>query len=334
MRSLVLSLFVLSLAYAEDMRQFLPETVDEKTHLQEILLDHSIEADPYIQDSSPIISPLSQASSEKSPAVMGTVPEQNLNKPLTKTESIKSFNAPVMGSTDSNANYLEFKNEDLIKEMKHKGESNFSFTIFKDTFTYRSQDQNFDKVFRSDSSDQLRINDNKKSVIEAPLMLRLAGHHYFYKNIVSFGGGFGIAGGYNGGRGYFSDGSMSQTNFKLWTVPVDLSLLAELDMNFLSLSVFGGPSAIMLIQDRDDLASGNPRKNYRQASLGYFGGAKLNFAISQLFPKSSYEFFGSYQITRYYLSLEARTQHYSDFKTPGMSVSGESYGAGFTFEYF
>lgn len=317
------------------MRQFLPGTLDEKTNLDEILGDPDIgKTDPYVQDSSNLVSPLSQKSEETSPVLMGSISDDKLKQPVTKTEDIKGFNAHVLGTYDKAPNYIEHKNEDLIREMKYKSENEFAFAILKDTFTYQSPDNNFEKVFRSDSSDQFRVNDNKKSVIEAPLMLRVSGHHYFYKNVVSFAGGFGLAGSYNSGRGYFADGTMSQTNFKLWTVPLDISLMTELHMGFISISLFGGPSAMLLIQDRDDLADRNPRKSYRQTSLGYFGGAKLNFAISDLFPKSSYEFFGSYQITRYYLSLEARSQHYSDFKTPGLSVTGESYGAGFTFEYF
>ena len=219
--------------------------------------------------------------------------------------------------------------------MKDKGDKNFSFMFFKDTFDYKNNAADFDRVFRGDSSNQVRATSSGHKYLEAPLMLRFSGHDLFYRGFFNFGWGMGLGLGYNGGKGRFTDGTVSQVNFSLWTIPVDFSLLMEFPiMPWIKLSLTGGPSVLGLIQNRSDLPDGNKRKTMNQMSTGYFAAAKVNIALSQMFPGVSYEFLSAYKITRYFLSIEGRTQNYSSFQSSDLEVSGSSLGAGFTFEFF
>ena len=324
---------------AEDMRQFLGGTLDEETELQKDLkkpLDEDdVEGQAFIPNQTYKVPDDVLKEKQDSPFI----PETELSKKdfdisLSEKEEVHSTGTEVLGAREKDRNYLEFKNSELIRDVKYKGDKNFALTFFKDSFNYNGS-ANFDKTFRSGSSNEIDASAGGKKITSIPLMIRLSGHELFMRTKwLRLGAGAGLSVGYNGGKGYFSDGSMSSANISLWTLPVDGALVAEIPLGIIKLSAFGGPSVLGLIQNRSDLPNGNEKKNIRQASLGYFAGAKMGISITDLFPSSSYDFFGSYQVTRYYLSFEARTQNYSDFKTTDLTVTGTSYGVGFTFEYF
>ncbi len=337
MRKFLVLLCLLSFStYAEDMRQFLGGTVEEKTDLEEDLdKTHEAVSDSFIPQTVSKAPEKEEVKNDSTFIVGSDVPQKDFHQPLTEKEQVHSVGTEVLGTNAKQENYLEFKNSELIKDLKHKGDKNFSFSFFKDSFDYKNSSSSFDKTYRGDSSNQVEASDNGKKILEIPVMLRFSGHELFFRReYIRLGAGAGLGLGYNGGKGYFADGTRSDVNFNLWTIPVDFSVLMEVPLAFLKFSVFGGPSVLGIIQDRSDLPEGSEKKNLRQASVGYFAGAKVGFSISELFPGTSYDYFGSYQVTRYYLTLEARMHEYSNFKTPTLSVSGTSYGVGFTFEYF
>lgn len=334
---LCLSLILIIEVRAEDMGQFLGGTFDEATPLQKaIAKDNEKGKDlgqPFImEEKQKIVIP--QNVEDDSAAIMQNGLKSKENEKISERQDISSYNQATQGSGDSK-NFLEYKNSDLLKDMKDKGDKNFSFMFYKDTFDYKNKGSDFDKVFRGDSSDQLRATDNGKKIVEAPLMLRFSGHELLYRGFFNLGLGAGLGVGYNGGKGRFTDGTVSQVNFSLWTIPVDLSAILEFPlMPWVKLSITGGPSVLGLMQNRSDLPDGNKRKSNRQMSPGYFAAAKVNIALSQLFPGSSHEFLSAYKITRYFLSIEGRTQSYTNFQSSDLEVSGSSLGAGFTFEFF
>lgn len=327
-----------SAVFAEDMGQYLGDTLEEDTHLQKEMKKDAkkgikSETDPFLMEENATVL-IQQKADDSSPALMNGVKDEGQNTKTSERQEIGSFNQLPQGGGNQ-TNLLEFKNSDLLKDMKDKGNKNFSFMFYKDTFDYKNQASDFDKVFRGDSSKQVRVSEGGHKYLEVPLMLRFSGHELFYRGFVNFGWGIGLGLGYNSGKGRFTDGSSSQVNFSLWTVPVDFSLLMEFPiLPWVKLSMTGGPSVLGLMQNRSDLPDGNKRKNINQMSTGYFAAAKVNLALSQIFPSASYEFLSAYKITRYFLSLEGRTQNYSNFQSSDLEVSGSSLGAGFTFEFF
>lgn len=329
---------ITSSLFAEDMGQYLGDTIEEDNVLQKSMKKDAAKGvtndiQPFLMEGN-AKTLIPQNVEGSSSAIMGGVKDEGENSKPHERQDVGSFNQLPQGSGDQK-NYLEFKNSDLLKDMKDKGDKNFSFMFYKDTFDYKNNASDFDKVFRGDSSKQLRASDNGHKYIEAPLMLRFAGHDLFYRGFFNFGWGAGLGVGYNSGKGRFTDNSVSQVNFSLWTIPVDFSLLMEFPiMPWIKLSLTGGPSVLGLMQNRSDLPDGNKRKNVNQMSTGYFAAAKINLALSQMFPGASYEFLSAYKITRYFLSIEGRTQSYSSFQSSDLEVSGSSLGAGFTFEFF
>lgn len=324
--------------FAEDMGQLLSGTIEEETPLEKSLKKDAKKGkvhneEPFLMEQSKK-KLIPEDNDGATTALMEGIKDEGAASKTTERQDVGSFNQLPQGGGDGNQ-FLEFKNSDLLKNMKDKGDKNFSFMFYKDTFDYKNNASDFDKVFRGDNSDQLRASSGGKKYIEAPLMLRLSGHELFYRGFFNFGWGIGAGVGYNGGKGRFTDGTTSQVNFSLWTIPVDLALLVEFPiMPWIKLSMTGGPSVLGLLQNRSDLPDGNKRKTINQMSTGYFAALKMNIALSQMFPGASYEFLSAYQITRYFLSIEGRTQEYSNFQSPDLEVSGSSLGAGFTFEFF
>lgn len=330
---------IISLAsFAEDAGQLMGDTITEETPLEksihkDIKKGISHDEQPFLMETSKK-KLIPDDSDGATTAVMEGIKDDGSAGKTTERSDIGSFNQLPQGGGDQSS-FLEFKNSDLLRDMKDKGDKNFSFMVFKDTFNYKNNASDFDKVFRGDNSDQLRASSSGHKYIEAPLMLRLAGHDLFYRGFFNFGWGAGLGLGYNAGKGRFTDGTTSQVNFSLWTIPVDLALLMEFPiMPWIKISLTGGPSVLGLIQNRSDLPDGNKRKNMTQMSSGYFAAARVNIALSQMFPGVSYEFLSAYKITRYFLSIEGRTQKYSNFQSSDLEVSGSSLGAGFTFEFF
>ena len=85
-------------------------------------------------------------------------------------------------------------------------------------------------------------------------------------------------------------------------------------------------------QSRDDKERGEDEKHRRQYSFGYFGHAKAQISLSSLFHDLAFGGFSQYQMTNMYLNLEARHQSYENFQDD-ISITGTSFGIGFTFEY-
>ena len=255
------------------------------------------------------------------------VPGQNLKEASLKLSEqnklIDKGNYPLSAKPDRG--YVSYETADLVDKMNKAGKSSFSFLILKDEFDYASAAAgSFDSTYRrleAQSSDPA-------------YMLILQGERFLLRSWVEFSWGVNAGIGYNGGYGIFSNGQQSTAFLRLWTIPVDAVFSMKIPMtSWIKLSASAGPSAIGLLQYRNDLEDGNREKRIRTGSWGYFASGKLQISLSDMSSSFAYEFFRDYEITKVYLNLEARMHDYSNFKDAALSISGTSIGAGFTFEY-
>ena len=86
------------------------------------------------------------------------------------------------------------------------------------------------------------------------------------------------------------------------------------------------------MQVRSDRGDGEKGKRRRQFGQGYFGAAKLKFALGPIFERNAYSLLRDSDVSRFFLNLEARYQNYDDFNDP-VTIDGISYGLGFSFEF-
>jgi hypothetical protein len=224
------------------------------------------------------------------------------------------------------------------------GKSEFSFTYYRDSYNYKDRKGAFNKTFRHDKNTATRANgaagsgggnDSLGSRNFGTLQVSMDRYFYRAKSFVDFAYGLNLGIGYNGGYGFFGrDGTQSDVMLSLWTFPVDLALTMGIPLSsWVKVSGSVGPSAILLMQSRGDKETNEHGKNQRQVGTGYFAEADFKISFSNFFPASGLGLYTSHDVTKYYLDLVARTQNYSRFQQDDLSISGSSFGMGFTFEF-
>lgn len=228
----------------------------------------------------------------------------------------------VPGFYEKSEQFLEINKAEMAADFRKLSSSGLNISFIKDDFSYESSNDIINKT----------ISEGHKHLKGGALHLR--NDHYI--NRTSFLNtflGFGAGVGYNSGLALFSNGERSNAVFKLWEVPVDLSLGLEIPItSWFKIAGAAGPSAIALIQNRDDLISGEKGKNKLQVSHGQFANAQFKINISRFSQQTAYDLFTSSRITNLFLNFEARYQKYQNFQDI-IKISGTSYGVGFTFEY-
>ncbi|MCO4792487.1 MAG: hypothetical protein KC493_02150 [Bacteriovoracaceae bacterium] len=298
---------------AQDHGQTMPEQDSEYRAIQEELKD--VEAnDMYLMGD--------RSSSEgighgdgSSFAIQGGV------KKNAGLKSSGKFNVTAPGTFDNSTEYLEINRVEQIRNFKTKGKWSFGFSFIKDDFDYRDPGNVFNKTYEESTGSV------KGGVLQVSM------NKYFTKRYLLMSIGMNAGVGYNSGKGIFIDNTQSSANFILWTLPLDLSLSVDLPLtSYFQISGTGGPSFMGLIQNRSDRDTGDKYKQRRQVSYGYFYGAKLKMSLSSMFKESAIKMYSNYDITNYYFTLESRFQNYENFQDE-LSISGASFGIGFTFEY-
>ncbi len=235
----------------------------------------------------------------------------------------KPVNQLAAGSFGHTENYMTYGNSALVKKLKNKGNQTFGFVYFKDSYVYDDPSNNFVRTFET-STDSIKGG-----------VLQLQFQKIITKGWLSFAWGINAGVGYNNGRGLFLDGEQteSETKFTLWTLPLDFSLALSLPItSWVKLSVYGGPSAMGLIQNRDDRDQKDPKKQRRQVSYGHFYGAKFHFSLTNIFKKTALHLYDQFDVTQYFVTFDARVHEYQNFQDV-LAISGTSFGVGFTFEY-
>ena len=255
------------------------------------------------------------------------------NVELTDQEKLAQSAIRASGSIEGDdTSYVSGEVSDILGKTSNLGNQNFTFLFYRDDYTYKSLNNSFDNTYRFDGGGNTKASDFSG-------IFRVSGHLMHQWRFMTVGWGFGGGFGYNGGYGFFDRSvtaeEQSQTHFALWTIPVDMSFMIEIEpFSWIKLTGLAGPSAMVIIQSRDDFEKSNARKTMTQYSPGYFVSARGNISLSYFFKDITSELFHTYSITRYFLTLEGRMQNYSNFKSTDVSVSGLSFGAGLTFEYF
>ncbi len=262
----------------------------------------------------------------------GEITEDFGRRHISKKDKLRSAGQTPIGTFVGEKQYIQHSKEEVVSSMRDVGRSTFSFVFYRDDFNYNSANNAFDYTYRYEGGAGTESSDFSG-------ILRFTGHRIYYQKFVRLGWGVGAGVGYNGGNGFFdkeiADSGQSNTHFNLWTFPLDISFSMELPVaSFAKLGFYAGPSAIGVLQSRDDFDNEDSRKRMRDYGYGYFAAAKMHISLSGLSSSSSHEMFGSYSITRYYLTLEARTQSYGGFTAADISIDGVSFGAGLNFEYF
>lgn len=243
---------------------------------------------------------------------------------LSDKEKILSTGNEVPYTYENKKDLITFNNEHIHEQIYNKAESSFSLSYIMDTYDISDSRGVFQRSFVDASGAQRG----------GAILLNF--DEYFHRGVFNTFYGLGLGLGYSLGKGIFSSstGTESNVEFKLYSIPVDLRLGFDLvTSRYFRLSVAGGPSVLGLWQSRNDLERDDDQKYRRQVSYGYFANGKLQISISALSSSKALNMFSISDVTNMFLNLEARIQSYENFQDD-LSITGASFGAGFTFEYF
>lgn len=245
-----------------------------------------------------------------------------VGKNLSFKDKTLSFGQEVQGKFDNRSTYLEFRDKEIFRKIHRKGKESFSFSYIKDEYTVTDPRSVFDRTF-----------DNQAESMRGG-SLHFGMDKYFYKEGVEFAWGVNFGAGLSTGKGIFlASGTQSDTEFKFWIVPIDLSLTMDIPVGrTFKLSLSGGPSVVGLFQSRNDKDNNEDGKRRRQVGTGYFGSGKLKVSLANMFSRNAFEMFSDYDMTNFYFNLESRYQNYTNFQDD-ITISGASFGIGFSFEY-
>jgi len=260
--------------------------------------------------------------SEKSFSVPGQGLTEDIDEP-TRKEKLLSTGLKAPHSLENEENIVSFESNELYDNFYDQGDSSFSFTYIRDEYNVSDSRGVFQQSF-VDAEDARRGG-----------YLHFNFDSYMNRNFFSTFYGAGLGVGFSEGEGIFAASTTTKSNvtFQLFTIPLDFRLGMTIGRGkYFRLSVAGGPSVMGISQSRDDKERGEDEKHRRQYSFGYFGHAKAQISLSSLFHDLAFGGFSQYQMTNMYLNLEARHQSYENFQDD-ISITGTSFGIGFTFEY-
>ena len=251
----------------------------------------------------------------ETPSVLeGEVPEGLNPRHHSSIRGMESVSVPE--------NYSNFSNSEMIKKVAWKTNTSLGLAYFAaDNYEYHDSNSIYNQVFR----------DGKRSKNSGLLLCSSA--QYFARGFLDLKWGLNIGAKYNSGYGLFPGGVTSETRFSLWSIPVDLSLGFDLPISrFLKFSASAGPSALGLIQTRNDRDYGEKGKHARQVGTGYFASAQALIGLSSFFPRYGVEMYTDYSVGQTQLSVEGRMVKYQNFQDD-ITVDGTSFGLGIIFEF-
>lgn len=260
-----------------------------------------------------------KANATSSPLVPGG---SNYGKTVSGNGLSTQFNSGAPFSGLKSDEYLSYTNEEILAKIRDKSKSSLAFEFVQNNFDYVDTRGVYERTFNSDSGAKGGS-------------LHITRDSFLYKGYINLGYGGGIGVGYSTGKGIFAeDGTVSNTSFNLYSLPLDLRLLIEIPVgHFMKLSFAGGPSAMGLIQNRSDRDSGDKDKEKKQVGFGYAAEGKVKFNLSYMSTDTGFEYYTSHEVSFMSIDLIMRTQSYSGFGDEDIEISGTSYGLGFTFEF-
>lgn len=216
---------------------------------------------------------------------------------------------------------IEADDRSLFKEVGRKQKTTFSFYYVRDDFDVEDNRGVFDRTY----------NDSPGAVRGGTLML--SWERTFLNSWINLAWGGNVGVGLSQGKGVFVDGQQSNTEFSLWTIPVELGITLELPVaTWFDLSAEAGPAVVGLYQVRSDFEDGAAGKRRRQVGTGYYAEARFKLSLSNMFRRTAFDLFSEYGVTNATLDVIARMQDYGNFQDD-ITISGQSLGIGFTFDY-
>lgn len=287
-------------------------------------IENSLE-DLIFEDESPHISGKNlideiKNNGEISPSLPGSITNDLDNAAIPSEARSTGYTLP--GALGNKENYTEVDTKHYTDVYRKESTSSFNISYIRDSYDYHSPNDVINRTITSGS----------KHVQSGFLLLR--SDQYFYNNgHINFHWSLGGGLAYNFGRGIFTDGERSDAGIALWEVPVDAGLGLSLAAGkYIKLTGTAGPSALILIQNRNDLKYSEDGKKRVQTGVGSFVSAQVKINLLSFASDSAYELFTTNQITTSYLNIEARYHNYSKY-LEDIKISGTSIGAGFTFEF-
>lgn len=259
-----------------------------------------------------------------------SLPEEGINSELdeaiSKKESLKSWGISLPGTLANNSSYERLSDRDLLSKIQDAGDSSFSLIYISDEYDVSDTSGIYQRTYGDGVPKAMRGGS-----------VHVSFDRFWIHSSVFVGYSMGLGVGLSQGRGSFTSGGVtaeqSTTKFSLWTIPADVGLVLEVPLgSWLKIGISGGPSGMALYQHRDDKENKEGGKHLRQYSWGYYGRANLKFSLSHLTPNQAVRNFRAYNMTKMWLTLEARMQEYANFQDD-VSISGNSFGLGFSFEY-
>lgn len=241
---------------------------------------------------------------------------------VTPKKKYEDFGYTPPGSFDKQENYIDIDKKVISKDFRKISSGSMNITFIKNDFDYQSTNDIINRT----------VGMGYKHIKGGALYFR-HDDYLVRRDIINAYWSLGAGVGYNSGKGIFIDGTRSDATFNLWEVPVDLGLGMEVPVyHWFKIAGTGGPSVLGLMQNRSDYQRGEDGKRKFQVSPGYFVNGQMKINLTGFNDETAYDLFTSSQITNLYLNLEARHQSYTSFQDD-ISVSGTSFGIGFTFEY-
>ncbi len=308
---LILSIFFSSTLFADQVVQ----GTEVENSIDELKFE---EDSPYITGKNLLENV--KATDEQTPILPNTITNVLEDAPIPSEARSSGYKLP--GTMGNKENYTEIDAKHYSEQFRKESTSAFNISYIRDSFNYHSPN---DVISRTISS-------GYKHVQSGFLLLR--SDRYIYNNgYITFHWALGGGLAYNYGRGIFADGERSDAGISLWEVPIDLGLGLSLSAGkYIKLTGTAGPSALALIQNRNDLKYSEKGKKRFQTGAGAFASAQIKINLYSFASDSSYELFTNNQITSSYLNIEARYHSYSKY-LEDIKISGTSIGAGFTFEF-
>ena len=247
---------------------------------------------------------------------------QEVSDKITSKKQFQDVGYTPPGTFENQENYLEIDKVKMARDIRKGSSGGMNITFFKDNYDYQSTNDIINRTVTTGS----------RSIKGGALYFR--NDSYIYRtSFMNFHWSVGAGVGYNSGKGFFIDGTRSDTTFNLWEVPVDLGAGLEIPIGtWAKLAGTGGPSVLGLMQNRSDFQRGEKGKRKFQYSPGYFANAQVKINLTGLSEEAAYNLFTTSDITNLFMNFEMRYQSYSNFQD-AISISGTSFGVGFTFEY-
>ena len=241
---------------------------------------------------------------------------------ITPKKKYEDFGYTLPGAFEKQENYTDLDKTAMARDFREVSTGAINITFIKNDFEYQSTNDIINKT----------IGSGDKSVKGGALLFRHDAY-FLRKNVLNAYWAVGAGVSFSSGRGIFVSGKRSDTTFKLWEVPIDVGAGVEVPIyKWFKVAGTGGASVLGLVQNRSDFQRGEAGKRKVQVSPGFFLNGQMRINLTGFNDDTAYELFTSSQITNLSLNLEARMHSYKNFQDK-ISITGSSFGIGFTFEY-